>query len=1053
MRKWIAAGLLVSSFIFSAPAFAFYDDVHYALNYYIARVIGYTPEQAFRLANACVSVDYSFSSEPTQITNGVLDLGINNILAAQTLPIIGMVNGAGHKFMGSGDEWEKATDEVPAALEELLKHDEFKDTFRAQWRFHAFRDTYRFPDSKVDGPPYSSPRLEASATAADEAIVAQRNVLLKESYEIINLGIFLHFFQDEVPHHGYAIGGGHWVLLPNQWEQSARWEQGANGAAIEEWKKWSEWYDYDKRGSIPAGSTSDWLSYRSLASNQKLIRETADYMIQFMEKASKGKQKPLVTTGEEVAELMTPLLSELRTANKAPLRLRSMQEVISTKLLQAGMQGIPGADAGSSHKHNEEHFGKHARGPNIAEAIQIMNASLKGRNIENIPPISEPPDPAKLFHVVESSTTTGAVIEELNESVMYGELTLKIDDPEIVKKTNDKPHKLEVTLFTVPKQKDEKPYKLLEDSSTLFGIESFAGKEVLFTFVDLPIGELNVQVRYLDDAGAEMRKIEQKATLKKKLNDEVIQEGKKPAYPTDPMVAALKSAGFKITGNLLPDENGEGMEVNGAKGGETSRGLSDYVTSVKVEDKGSMEEAQKSYQSTEDWDYKRHLIEKISMGSGKAVVFINTKDSSSYGHQVAYPIAKAEAHFLCGKVLTHIWHDLEAKNSYDFTKVTGVEWNKLSDQADKDGQALWPQAMAELKGHLTDVAGALQSKGVCDGNVNSKAPVSPSDSGIEASADQAPSEEASNEQEMKPEGVQGLNAAVSPVTAAAPRTNDWTQNRLWAKGQPAEALSASISKQITDFYQSPQVSDTAARELFADVSSHIARRQLPSSAFSGDTSVNTPRQVQLAWAQNQQRAILQNNLKWKSTQALAALSKEGQETLYSDIAQSLALRFQNGAAPQASVPFLPPAAPAPLFPVDNSGEAAAIPGQVPLFQNPNTNSGPGVPPSIADMIQRFAANNAPPAALVPAETTQIVHQEYEPGIDRPGSDYRSFDMEASAVPRQCQSECQREWPQCKAWTYVNAGVQGPTPRCWLKTAVPAGVAHSGTTSGVMPQAQ
>src|SRR5687768_9765470 len=46
------------------PAQAHYDDVHYALNYYVARLVGYTPEQAYRIAAACVSVDYSPSTEP-----------------------------------------------------------------------------------------------------------------------------------------------------------------------------------------------------------------------------------------------------------------------------------------------------------------------------------------------------------------------------------------------------------------------------------------------------------------------------------------------------------------------------------------------------------------------------------------------------------------------------------------------------------------------------------------------------------------------------------------------------------------------------------------------------------------------------------------------------------------------------------------------------------------------------------------------------------------------------------------------------------------------------
>jgi len=66
-------------------------------------------------------------------------------------------------------------------------------------------------------------------------------------------------------------------------------------------------------------------------------------------------------------------------------------------------------------------------------------------------------------------------------------------------------------------------------------------------------------------------------------------------------------------------------------------------------------------------------------------------------------------------------------------------------------------------------------------------------------------------------------------------------------------------------------------------------------------------------------------------------------------------------------------------------------------------------------------------------------------VDRPGSDYRSFDL-PSPSPEMCQSTCMNE-PTCVAFTYVNPGVQGPNPRCWLKNAVPAPVPQSCCVSG------
>jgi hypothetical protein len=71
---------------------------------------------------------------------------------------------------------------------------------------------------------------------------------------------------------------------------------------------------------------------------------------------------------------------------------------------------------------------------------------------------------------------------------------------------------------------------------------------------------------------------------------------------------------------------------------------------------------------------------------------------------------------------------------------------------------------------------------------------------------------------------------------------------------------------------------------------------------------------------------------------------------------------------------------------------------------------------------------------------------FESGIDRPGSDYKNFDI-AQADPNLCLASCSGEG-QCKAWTYVNPGVQGPQARCWLKTSIPSPTANGCCDSGV-----
>jgi len=67
-------------------------------------------------------------------------------------------------------------------------------------------------------------------------------------------------------------------------------------------------------------------------------------------------------------------------------------------------------------------------------------------------------------------------------------------------------------------------------------------------------------------------------------------------------------------------------------------------------------------------------------------------------------------------------------------------------------------------------------------------------------------------------------------------------------------------------------------------------------------------------------------------------------------------------------------------------------------------------------------------------------------VDRPGSDYRSFDL-ASGLPEECRDTCVTE-PQCLAFTFVNPGVQGPSARCWLKNSVPQATASNCCISGV-----
>jgi hypothetical protein len=72
--------------------------------------------------------------------------------------------------------------------------------------------------------------------------------------------------------------------------------------------------------------------------------------------------------------------------------------------------------------------------------------------------------------------------------------------------------------------------------------------------------------------------------------------------------------------------------------------------------------------------------------------------------------------------------------------------------------------------------------------------------------------------------------------------------------------------------------------------------------------------------------------------------------------------------------------------------------------------------------------------------TQLEH-----GVDRPGMDFRNFDLD-SADPLACRSACLKDG-QCRAWTYVKPGHQGSRARCWLKTAAPQPRSSDCCTSG------
>ena len=72
---------------------------------------------------------------------------------------------------------------------------------------------------------------------------------------------------------------------------------------------------------------------------------------------------------------------------------------------------------------------------------------------------------------------------------------------------------------------------------------------------------------------------------------------------------------------------------------------------------------------------------------------------------------------------------------------------------------------------------------------------------------------------------------------------------------------------------------------------------------------------------------------------------------------------------------------------------------------------------------------------------------FEPSTNRYGGDYAGFELAVGAVPFECSKLCYAD-ASCAAWSYVEAGIQGPSPMCWLKNVVPEPSLDTCCTSGV-----
>lgn len=93
----------------------------------------------------------------------------------------------------------------------------------------------------------------------------------------------------------------------------------------------------------------------------------------------------------------------------------------------------------------------------------------------------------------------------------------------------------------------------------------------------------------------------------------------------------------------------------------------------------------------------------------------------------------------------------------------------------------------------------------------------------------------------------------------------------------------------------------------------------------------------------------------------------------------------------------------------------------------------------------------PFASVIPIGPASANETTTESGIDRPGGDYKNFDLEPSIAGfGPCKAACESD-AKCVAWTFVKSGVQGPKARCWLKNSSPNQVRSSCCVSGTIIQ--
>lgn len=318
MKRYLVLALFLGGCLVSFPARraeACWDDVHYDLTYYVARLVGYTPEQAYRIAAANLGTDYAAATEPSQMT-------LDEVLA-------------------------RVQDPQPPEKQD------------PRWRFHAFRNTLKYPDSVGNGP---------GAAEADGELLFQEWALRLHASAALNPGVYLHFLQDEGSHQGFGSAWGHWF----NWDKPQESTQRARDAGL------------------PIGGAVDWLSFaRPTAAGPgpkenaiDLVNRTARLLDAYMAEVSprqKRREWSLLESEQVIDELIaqSPPPTPLAVTELSDYAHYYAHHYVQTNyparypLVQGLLPPFP-----SLTPERAENFRRHADGPDLAKAEQCVNAAL-----------------------------------------------------------------------------------------------------------------------------------------------------------------------------------------------------------------------------------------------------------------------------------------------------------------------------------------------------------------------------------------------------------------------------------------------------------------------------------------------------------------------------------------------------------------------------------------------------------------------------------------------------------------------------------------------------